>query len=97
MSILAWATRRLTRRSEEHTSELQSRENLVCRLLLEKKNTGTNNKGSLKMKIQLFCLKRQAFYFSSKVRSREGHGTAAASERRRSGPWCKSVTEHERI
>src|SRR5690606_39846478 len=28
-------------RSEEHTSELQSRENLVCRLLLEKKK---NNK-----------------------------------------------------
>src|SRR5690606_41281685 len=27
-----------TLRSEEHTSELQSRENLVCRLLLEKKN-----------------------------------------------------------
>src|SRR5436309_3793690 len=28
---------RLRKRSEEHTSELQSRENLVCRLLLEKK------------------------------------------------------------
>src|SRR6266511_2224518 len=28
---------RLLMRSEEHTSELQSRENLVCRLLLEKK------------------------------------------------------------
>src|SRR5690606_39494420 len=28
---------RADRRSEEHTSELQSRENLVCRLLLEKK------------------------------------------------------------
>src|SRR5690606_31129633 len=28
----------LENRSEEHTSELQSRENLVCRLLLEKKN-----------------------------------------------------------
>src|SRR5690606_26038506 len=28
-------------RSEEHTSELQSRENLVCRLLLEKKNRPT--------------------------------------------------------
>src|SRR5690606_40822566 len=28
------------RRSEEHTSELQSRENLVCRLLLEKKKHG---------------------------------------------------------
>src|SRR5690606_41691966 len=26
-----------SQRSEEHTSELQSRENLVCRLLLEKK------------------------------------------------------------
>src|SRR5690606_41528282 len=29
--------RRQPGRSEEHTSELQSRENLVCRLLLEKK------------------------------------------------------------
>src|SRR3712207_8759085 len=28
----------LARRSEEHTSELQSRQYLVCRLLLEKKN-----------------------------------------------------------
>src|SRR2546430_7613146 len=28
------------RRSEEHTSELQSQSNLVCRLLLEKKNSG---------------------------------------------------------
>src|SRR5690606_40750249 len=27
-------------RSEEHTSELQSRENIVCRLLLEKKKKG---------------------------------------------------------
>src|SRR5690625_5745064 len=29
---------RLSDRSEEHTSELQSRGHLVCRLLLEKKN-----------------------------------------------------------
>src|SRR2546422_3479264 len=29
-------------RSEEHTSELQSRLHLVCRLLLEKKNKTTN-------------------------------------------------------
>ena len=29
----------VTARSEEHTSELQSRTNLVCRLLLEKKKT----------------------------------------------------------
>src|SRR3712207_7628919 len=31
----------LTRRSEEHTSELQSRQYLVCRLLLEKKKKTT--------------------------------------------------------
>src|SRR5947209_16254472 len=30
------------RRSEEHTSELQSRQYLVCRLLLEKKNCEAN-------------------------------------------------------
>src|SRR5438270_10481776 len=30
-----------TARSEEHTSELQSQSNLVCRLLLEKKKQGT--------------------------------------------------------
>src|SRR3989442_10274415 len=31
---------RYEKRSEEHTSELQSRPHLVCRLLLEKKNNG---------------------------------------------------------
>src|SRR3712207_6922053 len=33
-------------RSEEHTSELQSRQYLVCRLLLEKKNTNQPTTGS---------------------------------------------------
>src|SRR5690606_41199052 len=33
-------------RSEEHTSELQSRENLVCRLLLEKKKEHQPHQGS---------------------------------------------------
>src|SRR2546428_4840027 len=32
---------RFTHRSEEHTSELQSRSDLVCRLLLEKKKINT--------------------------------------------------------
>src|SRR5207244_5079546 len=32
-----------TVRSEEHTSELQSPDHLVCRLLLEKKNTNKQN------------------------------------------------------
>src|SRR2546430_12655277 len=31
------------RRSEEHTSELQSQSNLVCRLLLEKKTEGADD------------------------------------------------------
>src|SRR2546427_9549128 len=35
IALLAWFYRQ--RRSEEHTSELQSQSNLVCRLLLEKK------------------------------------------------------------
>src|SRR2546422_8604804 len=36
-SLAAGPAARLERRSEEHTSELQSRLHLVCRLLLEKK------------------------------------------------------------
>src|SRR5205809_2744461 len=51
---LAWAApvsatkaARFTKfRSEEHTSELQSRLHLVCRLLLEKKKTGLRFHGS---------------------------------------------------
>src|SRR2546429_6996928 len=37
----AWALSKLVKRSEEHTSELQSRLHLVCRLLLEKKKQKT--------------------------------------------------------
>src|SRR5690349_23741586 len=33
-------------RSEEHTSELQSRRDLVCRLLLEKKKTDSGTSGA---------------------------------------------------
>src|SRR5688572_32333810 len=43
--LLNWAGEMLTAtRSEEHTSELQSQSNLVCRLLLEKKNLYDVNK-----------------------------------------------------
>src|SRR5690625_6752736 len=38
-SFHATASRETTFRSEEHTSELQSRGHIVCRLLLQKKNT----------------------------------------------------------
>src|SRR3712207_7723586 len=38
-AALGWTRGRSMQRSEEHTSELQSRQYLVCRLLLEKKKT----------------------------------------------------------
>src|SRR2546427_4630975 len=46
--VLAGFDRRRLRsneRSEEHTSELQSQSNLVCRLLLEKKKKKQRNRG----------------------------------------------------
>src|SRR5688572_31790913 len=39
-----------TNRSEEHTSELQSQSNLVCRLLLEKKKKKKNKKNKNRKK-----------------------------------------------
>src|SRR5438270_8282963 len=46
---------RITRRSEEHTSELQSQSNLVCRLLLEKKKPRDLNdrRGSQPLRLAL--------------------------------------------
>src|SRR5439155_17402508 len=41
-----WVTQLLRQRSEEHTSELQSRGHLVCRLLLEKKKKQLDNQRS---------------------------------------------------
>src|SRR2546430_7664870 len=51
--------RRLPLRSEEHTSELQSQSNLVCRLLLEKKKKKKyilSNKTHKKLKSVIFIL-----------------------------------------
>src|SRR2546427_7608484 len=42
------ATARCHARSEEHTSELQSQSNLVCRLLLEKKKKKEDNRDDAK-------------------------------------------------
>src|SRR5690606_40296887 len=45
--LRAWQWRETgSSRSEEHTSELQSRENLVCRLLLEKRNMSIHDPAS---------------------------------------------------
>src|SRR2546427_4889810 len=49
-------------RSEEHTSELQSQSNLVCRLLLEKKKIRseehTSELQSQSISYAVFCLKK---------------------------------------
>src|SRR5215475_12851055 len=42
-------------RSEEHTSELQLRENLVCRLLLEKKKQAATNRLNVVMNQSAIC------------------------------------------
>src|SRR2546422_7833304 len=44
-------------RSEEHTSELQSRLHLVCRLLLEKKKKNTKHQMRQKTKIKSLTIK----------------------------------------
>src|SRR2546430_7557413 len=49
--------RRGWERSEEHTSELQSQSNLVCRLLLEKKK-----KSHLDISYAVFCLTMNSCY-----------------------------------
>src|SRR2546422_8081105 len=42
-------------RSEEHTSELQSRLHLVCRLLLEKKKKRTDDHGTGSLLLKKLC------------------------------------------
>src|SRR3712207_7305058 len=46
-----------SRRSEEHTSELQSRQYLVCRLLLEKKKIKDNTNTQLTIKTIFMIIK----------------------------------------
>src|SRR2546430_13617124 len=49
------------RRSEEHTSELQSQSNLVCRLLLEKKNKQTTSYCDSRLRaLTLACCRHNA-------------------------------------
>src|SRR2546427_8412258 len=43
-------------RSEEHTSELQSQSNLVCRLLLEKKKPTHRNSSSRSLAQYVYCI-----------------------------------------
>src|SRR3712207_8639506 len=56
--MMPWKLMASMGRSEEHTSELQSRQYLVCRLLLEKKINSTKNTLLLAIKNQQFGLVR---------------------------------------
>src|SRR6266851_6577000 len=49
---------RPARRSEEHTSELQSHHDLVCRLLLEKKKTNKNHSDGSTAKLSWLYMTR---------------------------------------
>src|SRR5258706_8736704 len=55
-----------TNRSEEHTSELQSLTNLVCRLLLEKKKDEHSRK-----------ISRKTYFKETKIGDRQGHSSGA--------------------
>src|SRR5258707_11378476 len=47
---------RIGARSEEHTSELQSRQYLVCRLLLEKKKTNRRTPRTTRQAVRCSCM-----------------------------------------
>src|SRR6202161_4946960 len=49
-------------RSEEHTSELQSPLNLVCRLLLEKKHRKSGQRKYCSLLVKFHLTKRSKFY-----------------------------------
>src|SRR2546430_10514810 len=68
--LLSHAGRPLLGRSEEHTSELQSQSNLVCRLLLEKKKEISNHVIFLHSYIFYSTLLRQSSPISSIPRTR---------------------------
>src|SRR2546427_9645417 len=54
---LGGVERRAALRSEEHTSELQSQSNLVCRLLSSEKHT--SNSSHSQISYAVFCLKKK--------------------------------------
>src|SRR2546430_10329358 len=53
------------RRSEEHTSELQSQSNLVCRLLLEKKKKKKTNMNSIQYDTEAMIDRLRTYYRDS--------------------------------
>src|SRR5256886_3858800 len=82
--------RRRPTRSEEHTSELQSQSNLVCRLLLEKKKNKTDLPfASLPNKIPA---PEPLSTPRTKPISAPPHRPRAATTTRRNAPWPPQIT-----
>src|SRR6266496_6602191 len=54
-----WPVNLTSKRSEEHTSELQSRRDLVCRLLLEKQKRTRVNSSPVRNSYAVFCLQKK--------------------------------------
>src|SRR3989440_2109426 len=79
----------ITARSEEHTSELQSRSDLVCRLLLEKKKKNCDRKSTTvnssddRIPKDVFCLKIKRLHSPQ-------HRPGATAQTKQS-PACRSL------
>src|SRR2546430_8830189 len=71
---------RMGKRSEEHTSELQSQSNLVCRLLLEKKKTQQSDAKSQNQA----SIEYPRFFSTTSVSSNLQHEQSQQSHRSRS-------------
>src|SRR5207302_2443872 len=56
-------------RSEEHTSELQSRENLVCRLLLEKKKKRHQSTPTQTIAVRMPSCSTNSYLVTSRVKA----------------------------
>src|SRR5258706_10481920 len=80
------ACRRSADRSEEHTSELQSLTNLVCRLLLEKKK----NKKKKKMRRESTCARKT----NKKPKIRLGRSTKTQQTLTKARCRCSVVNRH---
>src|SRR2546430_12505487 len=84
-------------RSEEHTSELQSQSNLVCRLLLEKKKkTIVSSSTPLSCRNDVFCVQRGRAVRARRCTSAMAwrvptFATVLTRHRRRTSPLSSSI------
>src|SRR6202521_4892126 len=68
-------------RSEEHTSELQSPQNLVCRLACDRKSTRLNS-SHLRISYAVFCLKKKKKQIQHNDRTHHTSTVSLESHRR---------------